>query len=153
MTAELRDAIDLLRRQRAEAVALVQKYDHAIILLEQLDREREGQPAEPAGQTTGQIHGIDSTIKMGVPTVFAGRPRRSVKQRVLALLDEDVTRVWAVAEIAHEFELRGDSLEAKDVDNAVRTALSEGTKEGRVIRTGVGLYQAGMSGRQAATSQ
>jgi len=149
MAAELREAIEVLRRRRAEAMALAAKYDTAIEMLEELDRGR---------TQTIALQGIASTCEVGVVTVgnsqsTPGPPRRSVKQRVLGLLDEDPDKRWPVAEIANEFVLRGEPLEAKDVDNAVRTALSEGTKEGRVIRVGVGVYQAGMSGQRAATSQ
>jgi len=130
MSGELRDAIAILRQRRAEAVSLVEKYDNAIRVLEDLD----GNTGDRAPAVAfGSAH-----LRLSRPSPAS---RRSVKQRVLTLLNRDPAATWTTKRIIDAFERQGDPLEAKDVENAVRTALSEAVKDELVLRIAPGEYR------------
>lgn len=142
MSTDLNDAIALLRKKRAEAMALVEKYDQALHLLAELDSDTAGLAVQATapGTTGARLPGQRPRVRRPMPHGARFQPSpRSVKSRVLALLDES-SRAWTTPGILEEFERRGDPLAAKDVGNAVRTALSEAVKEGAVVRMGVGVY-------------
>ena len=136
---DLHDAIVLIERQRAQAMALVEQYDFALGVLRDLLK---------AGPLAEQL--VPPERLPGLETVTPRpetRARESVRSRVLALMDED-DRDWSTKELIGAFERRGAPLIATNVGNSVRTALSTATDEGLIFRTAPGRYK---SGRFAGT--
>lgn len=119
---EFSDIIAQLRRHRAEAVARVEALDAAIAEL---------------------MRASGDDVPAAAPS--AGEPRRraprgqGVKQHVIDFVSAS-DRDWDAHELHQEFVRRGYSLEVEDPLNAIRSALSRGTKAGRLVRTGFGRY-------------
>src|SRR5260221_4554653 len=111
------EAIGLLRRKRAGAVALVEKYDHAIEVMIELQGEAQRVTAEPAPAVNGKF----GTGKTAAMTRSARRPvdPRSVKSRVRALMERYPIAEASPGQIIDQFEREGDPIKAANVGNAV----------------------------------
>lgn len=128
MSNELRDAIAVLQRKRADAMAVVSKLDEALRVLRELDSDTPGGGGGSPGSGSA------------APTAkLATSP--SVLTRVVRLAEER-NRTWTVAQILDEFERRDAPVQAKAPTNATRTALSAATQQGKLVRLQAGVYRA-----------
>jgi hypothetical protein len=74
------------------------------------------------------------------PPVADLPPGASVRMMMQALLDEE-DRDWSSFEILQEYQRRGRPIHGKDPDNALRAALADAHKAGRIERTAPGRYK------------
>jgi hypothetical protein len=74
------------------------------------------------------------------PDLEGGR-RPSIARMLLALLDE-ADREWTVPEVLREYEVRGTPVHGKRPDHALRVAVGDTLKAGRIFRTATGHYKA-----------
>jgi hypothetical protein len=131
MSNELADAITALQRRRADAMKVVEKYDQALKALRAL--------GDLDDDSSISLHAPSSTAEIQATAPRPSSP--SVMTRAVRLLEER-NRTWTVAQIIDEYERRDDPITAADPDNALRTALSTATKNGRLERVGPGVYRA-----------
>ena len=124
MSNEFQDAIRVIRKKRADAVDVVRKYDEALKVLIELDMEPHVATASAQGPTP-----IRPAPKNGLSAI----------DKVIRLMDE-ANRPWTVAEILDEYKRRGDPFESKNPKNAIRTALIDALKRGKVNRLATGVY-------------
>jgi hypothetical protein len=68
-------------------------------------------------------------------------PYLSVYSKVVNLLEEE-DRTYSINEIFEEWARRDDPIQGKNPKNALRTALSEAVKKGRIQRIAEGEYMA-----------
>lgn len=140
--SEYGDTIGRLQQKRVAAMALIERLDNAIQVLR--DLETEETPTESVAPEDQKISvavsGVGS-VGSSVLTQMRGPERKSIKQRVVGLLRDHPARDYGVATIIRHFELANEPLEAKDVGNAVRTALSEAVKEEAIVRRTTGVYR------------
>ena len=141
---EFGDAIRRLREKRARTQEQLEKLDHAIAALQDLEREDASastsaeQPTDYKVTFNDPVALADATRVLAIP---GRRPQpNSVKTRVVELLLHNPNRTWAVGDIILEFQRSGSPPQAKDVGNAVRTALSEAAKDGTIKRVSPGVY-------------
>jgi hypothetical protein len=117
------EIIAQLRKHRAEAMAQVEALDNAIAAL------RRAYPRSAREES----HEAETTTRR------RARRGRGVKQQVIDLVRSS-GRDWDAAELLREFERQGTDLAVDDPINAIRSALSRGTKAGLLVRTDPGRY-------------
>jgi hypothetical protein len=145
--SDLRTAINVLRKRRADAFALLTKYDQAIAVLEDLDRE-DGVAPLNAGDTIRLTSPVPSPSPSPTPppapTSLTGRRRLpgsvSVLSKVRSLLDEG-PKAWTASEIIEQYSQRGDPIMAADPGNAIRTAFSNLYHHDEIVKVKDGVYR------------
>ena len=65
---------------------------------------------------------------------------KSVRTMMQELLDED-DRDWSAFEVLEAYKQRGTPVHGKDPENAVRAAINDANKAGRIERTAPGRYK------------
>jgi hypothetical protein len=120
---ELNKSLEMVKKQRAVLQRQLDEFDEIIAVLPRLIRiMRDTLPSEGAGSDSPHF-----TL--------------SVFNKVVKLLEED-ENIYTIGEIFDEWTHRGDPIQGVHPKNALRTAISEAVKKGRLTRLGDGKYVA-----------